>query len=41
MEPRDLLDPDVAVAVAHMPEAALDTTMLGVEDWLARQIRPR
>lgn len=29
MELRDLLDPDVAAAMAHMPDAALDTTMLG------------
>ena len=29
MEPRDLLDPDVAAGVAHMPDAALDTAMLG------------
>jgi acetyl esterase/lipase len=29
MEPRDLLDPDIAAGVAQMPDAALDTAMLG------------
>src|SRR5262245_5778099 len=29
MEPRDLLDPDVAAGVAHMPDVALAPAMLG------------